>query len=268
VRQRIPSEAAILDAAGMSHPQLSGAAEKLLSLLATGLAAFLGGSVALACGCAADHGAALWAGVLALAGHLVVRERRDAAATVDSRRRDRADVAAMVVGGAGVLLAARSGPGLVGAGIAAGVLGWLASRSNPAPGPTAQALMAAVCLWWVVTGTDQAHRHSLSAMGALIGVGPALLLASARLHASRGVGGRGIAALTAVCGQAWTAGWWWAEWLPTAAVWALPSAVVSLAALLCLHLHRNTAGRWLAWGAALLHIGLLAASLWQVVALR
>jgi hypothetical protein len=133
---------------------------------------------------------------------------------------------------------------------------------------TAQALMAAVCLWWVVTGTDQAHRHSLSAMGALIGVGPALLLASARLHASRGVGGRGIAALTAVCGQAWTAGWWWAEWLPTAAVWALPSAVVSLAALLCLHLHRNTAGRWLAWGAALLHIGLLAASLWQVVALR
>ncbi|MBP7519345.1 MAG: hypothetical protein KA896_02770, partial [Leptothrix sp. (in: Bacteria)] len=115
---------------------------------------------------------------------------------------------------------------------------------------------------------DQAHRHSLSAMGALIGVGPALLLASARLHASRGVGGRGIAALTAVCGQAWTAGWWWAEWLPTAAVWALPSAVVSLAALLCLHLHRNTAGRWLAWGAALLHIGLLAASLWQVVALR
>lgn len=250
----------------MSHVHLACAAEKLLSWLATGLAAFLGGSVALACGCAADHGAALGAGALALAGHLVVRERRYAAATVDSRRRDRADVAAMVVGGAGVLLAARSGPGLVGAGIAAGVLGWLSSRSEPAPGPTAQALMAAVCLWWVVAGTDQAHRHSLSAMGALIGVGPALLVASARLHAS--AGGRGIAALTAVCGQAWTAGWWWAEWLPTAAVWALPSAAVSLAALLCPHRCHNTAGRWLAWCAALLHIGLLTASLWQVVGLR
>lgn len=252
----------------MSHVHLACAAEKLLSWLATGLAAFLGGSVALACGCAADHGAALGAGALALSGHLVVRERRDAAAAVDSRRRDRADVAAMVVGGAGVLLAARSGPGLVGAGICAAVLGWLTSRSEPAPGPTAQALMAALCLWWVVAGTDQAHRHGLSAMGALIGVGPALLVASARLHASRDAGGRGIVALTAVCGQAWTAGWWWAEWLPTAAVWALPSAAVSLAALLCLRLCRNTAGRWLAWCAALLHIGLLTASLWQVVALR
>lgn len=240
-----------------------------LPLLLTALAAVLGASVALACGCGADGWAAACAAVLALLGHAVTQSRRAAIGADDAarRRRDLADIGAMVVVGGGTLVAARSGPGLLLLGAVALVLGWATRRPDAHPGPLGRALVAATGSWLTVLGVDQAHRHGLSAMGAILGGGLALLVASARLMDPRS-NRPGAAVLLALAGQAWTLGWWMAGWLPTSAWWALTAAPLSLISSLAWALGRPRAASALAWLAAVLHGVLMTAALWAVVALR
>lgn len=249
----------------MRHPR--GLFEPILALAATAMAALLGASVALACGCGADSPAALAATGLALLGHLTVRWQRKARDAPTDRRRDAADVAAMLLVGGGVLLGTRTGPGVLGVGGLALALGGWIGRAAPAPGHRSRALGAAACVWLVVIVVDQAHRHSLSAMGAVMGGGPALLVAAARLSPSQGRWST-AALLFALAGQAWTAGWWAAGWLPGSSGWALASLPLGLTGLLALGAGRARLAAALAWSTALLHGGLSIAALWQVVALR
>lgn len=233
----------------------------------------LGISVGLACGCGADTPTALAATAIAALGHLAVQWRRRASANPmqNGRWRDRADMLAMGVIGAGILLAARSGPGLLAVGIAAIALGWGTTRPGLPAAPVWRALGAGLGNWLTVVGVDQAHRHGFSAMGVVMGGGLALLLASAHLpRASRPqqTGAGLLAGLCALAAHAWLLGWWWAGWLPTSAWWALAAAPASLAAAVAAAVGASRAGRGLGWLAALLHALLLTAALWAVVALR
>lgn len=264
---RTPQAGTLPDAGGMTMQDDGGAVVPALALLNTVAVALLGASVALACGCGADSLAALGTAALALWGHLTVRWQRMARDDPSERRRDMADVAAMLLIGGGLLAATRSGPALLGVGALALLLGSWIGRATPAPGRPSHALGAAACLWLVVIGVDQAHRHSLSAMAAVLGGGPALLVAAARLQPLR-ARWSGSATLLALTGQAWTAAWWAAGWLPTSAWWALVSLPLGLAGLLAVGLGQARLGAGLAWAASLCHAGLLTAALWGVVSLR
>lgn len=233
----------------------------------------LGISVALACGCGADTPSALAATAIAALGHLAVQWRRRASANPlqNGRWRDRADMAVMGVIGAGILLAARSGPGLLAVGIAAIALGWGTTRPGLPAAPVWRALAAGLGSWLTVVGVDQAHRHGFSAMGALMGGGLALLVAAAHVQEGPGCNKAGLRRLSGaltLAGHAWLLGWWWANWLPTSAWWALAAAPLNLVAAVATAAGASRIGRDMGWLAALLHALLLTAALWAVVALR
>jgi 1,4-dihydroxy-2-naphthoate octaprenyltransferase len=271
---RIAARPHYADARAMSSFETGGPRSATpLYLILTLAAGGLGLSVALACGCGADTPTALAAVAVATLGHLALQWRRRAAASglQGGPWRDRADMLAMGVIGAGVLLAARSGPGLLVVGIAAIALGWGTTRPGLPVAPVWRALAAGLGSWLTVVGVDQAHRHGFSAMGALMGGGLALLVAAAHLQKVPGRDKAGLRLLSgalALAGHAWLLGWRWADWLPTSAWWALAAAPLSLAAGVATMAGASRLGRGWGWLAALLHALLLTAALWAVVALR
>jgi 1,4-dihydroxy-2-naphthoate octaprenyltransferase len=154
--------------------------------------------------------------------------------------------------------------------------------------------MAVALSWWlVVIGADYVQRHRFDAMAALAGVSPALLF-SAILWAAEFTDREADAAagkrtavvrlgparaawlhLALVLGAyAWVASWWWWQWLPTSAWWALGSLPLSLvaAAVLLRHAPPGSAALRLATAlnlaAAVLHGLLLTGAFLAVVSLR
>lgn len=246
------------------------------SLTLTGLAALLGSQVARACGCGADELAAVAAIALALGGHLVVQWR---SVLPLGKARDVADVAGWAVIGGGILLAARSGPGLVGVGAAMLALSAWASR-RPASGSAEAAavpprrpglpLAVGLCAGLAVIAVDQAQRHALSAMAAVVAGGPAWLLAAAAATAQAAQRRQPAIAPWAfgLIGHGWVAAWWLAQWLPTQAWWALGALPLSLASGIAALAGRHRLGAWLAQAAAAAQMLLLSAALAAVAALR
>ena len=207
--------------------------------------------------------------------------------------RDAAQVLAIVVVGGGVWLSARVGPWLLLTGLVGLALGW--AYSQPRVALVARgAGEATVALAWggVVVGADLVQRHAFSAIAALTAVGFALLAAAilwinefpdARADAAAGKRtlvvrlGPEAAALghlaLGVAAHAWTAAWWWADWLPTRAGWGLLSLPLSLAASALLWRHRRRPAALrpaivLSILAALVHAAGLSAAFLAVVALR
>jgi 1,4-dihydroxy-2-naphthoate octaprenyltransferase len=207
--------------------------------------------------------------------------------------RDAVQVLGMVVIGGGVLLVARSGLGLVLIGLAGLALGWAYSHPRWALMSRGVGELAVAAGWWlVVLGADYVQRRSFSAMPALAGVSLALLIAAvlwiaefpdARSDAQAGkrtlvvrLGPQeaawGYLALV-LAAHVWLVGWWQALWLPTTAIWAVASALPSLAAAVLLLRHAGEPQRLrpaivLTLLAAVLHGVLLAAAFLGIAALR
>ena len=153
----------------------------------------------------------------------------------------------------------------------------------------------------MVLGADAVQRHRFSDMAALAGTSLALLaLVAARSNArtpartparsaARGdpagalpgsaeplpAGYAAVAGdlLLALAAHGWVAAWWYAQWLPGTAWWALASALPSVAALLMLPGPAAPAWRrrWscrLSWLAAIGHGLLQTAALLAVASLR
>lgn len=281
-------------------------------LSVTGVTAVLGILTAAACGAVTDRLAAGATLLLALLTHAAVNLYNDwgdavggsdaintgrvAPFTGGSRFiqegrlrpaqvRDAAQMLLIVVVGGGVLLVARSGPGLLVIGLAGLLIGWAYSSPRVALMSSGWGELGVVAGWWlVVVGADYVQRHAFSDMAALAGLSPALLIGAVLLiaefpdaEADAQVGKRTLvvrwgperaAALYAagVLGaHAWVLAWWWAQWLPTQAVWALASLPISLYAALALWRSRRQAQRLrpaivATLAAALVHtLGLIAA---------
>lgn len=204
-----------------------------------------------------------------------------------------AGMLALVVAGGGVLLAARVGPGLLLVGMAGVALGWSYSHPRWALMSRGWGELAVVAGWWlVVVGADLVQRHQFSAMAAVSGVSLALLVAGilwaaefpdARADAAAGKhtlvvrwGARPAAIAYAggvLLAHGWVWAWWWAQWLPTTAWWALGSAPLSVAAALLLWQRATQVQRLrpvvvLSVAAALVHGVLLTAAFAAVAALR
>lgn len=150
----------------------------------------------------------------------------------------------------GVLLVARAGLGLVVIGLAGLTLGWAYSSPRVALMSRGLGELAVAVGWWlIVVGADYVQRHAFGPLAMLSGVSVALL-ATAILWAAefpdaqadaqvgkrtlvvrwgprRAALGYGVLVLLA---HAWLAAWWWADWLPFTAWWALGSLPLSVAA--------------------------------------
>lgn len=210
-----------------------------------------------------------------------------------SQVRDAALRVGMVVVGGGVVLAARAGPGLLLIGMTGALLGWAYSHPRLALMSRGLGELAVALGWWlVVLGADYVQRHGFSAIAAVAGVSPALLVAAVLwaaefpdAAADAAVGKRtlvvrlgpelaaiGYGGLVASA-HAWLAAWWWVDWLPFTAWWALGSAPLSLAAAVGLWRHARAPQRLrpvmaLSIAAAVAHAVLLAAASVAVAMLR
>lgn len=204
-----------------------------------------------------------------------------------------ARILAIVVIGGGVVLAARAGPGLLLIGAAGLALGWAYSSPRVALMSRGLGELGVAMGWWlVVVGADFVQRHGISAMAAIAGVSPALLVCAvlmvaefpdAAADAASGkrtlvvrLGARRAAGLYAVLvavAHAWLAAWWWADWLAFTAWWALGSAPLSAMAALLLWRHAGTPARLrpaivATIAAAVSHGVLFTAALLAIVRLR
>lgn len=207
--------------------------------------------------------------------------------------RDAARGLAMAVVGGGLLLAARAGPGLLLVGLAGLLLGW--AYSSPRVALMGRGLgEGAVALgWWlIVVGADYVQRHAFSAIAAISGVSIALLVAAvlwaaefpdARADAAAGkrtlvvrlgpMVSAAVYAALVLFAHAWLAVWWWGDWLPSTAWWALGSLPLSVAAALGLALRARQVARLrpvmaLSIAAAVLHGALLTAAFVAIARLR
>lgn len=199
----------------------------------------------------------------------------------------------LVVVGGGLVLAARAGPGLLLVGAAGLALGWAYSSPRVALMARGWGEPAVAAGWWlIVVGADYVQRHAFSGVAAVAGVSPALLVAAILwaaefpdTRADAAVGkrtwvvrlGPEAAALAYAGGvttaHLWVAAWWWVDWLPFTAWWALGSAPLSLAAAALLwrrarEPHRLGPAIGLSIASAVLHAGLLAAASVAVARLR
>lgn len=177
--------------------------------------------------------------------------------------RDAARMLGMWVIGGGVMLAATSGPGLLLIGLAGLALGWAYSSPRLALMSRGLGEPAVALGWWLmVVGADYVQRQSFSAMAAIAGVSPALLVAGilwaaefpdakadatvgkrtlvVRLGAARAALAYGAIVAAA---HAWLFFWWWIDWLPFTSWWALGSAPLSLLAAVGLLRHARNVGR-------------------------
>jgi 1,4-dihydroxy-2-naphthoate octaprenyltransferase len=209
-----------------------------------------------------------------------------------ARMREWAAWLALPAIGGGIVLAALTGPGLLLIGLAGAAIAWAYSSPRIALMSRGAGELAVAAAWWlVVVGADYVQRQRLHDMAAIAGVSYALLVAAILLvnefpdrRADGAVGKRTLvvrlgpeaalvlyAAIVALA-HGWVAAWWWTQWLPTQAWWALGSAPLSLAAawLLARHAPEPRCLRpaiVLTLAAALLHGALLAAAfgavLWQ-----
>lgn len=289
-------------------------------LVVTLVAALTGIFSAWACGVRPDVPAALVTVLLALLAHAAINLHNDwgdaligsdalntdriAPFTGGSRvvqdgvftpaqLRDMVQRLGLVVVGGGLLLAAWSGPGLLAIGLAGLLLGYAYSSPGWALMSRGLGELAVAAGWWlVVVGADYVQRGQFSAMPALAGVSPALLIAAmlwvaefpdARSDAQAGkrtlvvrlgpvAAAWGYLALV-VAAHVWVAAWWLALWLPTTAWWALGSAPLSVAAgVWLLAKARQPAALRppivLTLAAAVLHGVLLTASFVSVLMLR
>jgi 1,4-dihydroxy-2-naphthoate octaprenyltransferase len=207
--------------------------------------------------------------------------------------RSAAALLAMVAVGGGVLLAARAGPGLLAVGMAGLLLGWAYSHPGVALMTRGWGELCVALAWWlVVVGADYVQRHGFSAMAALSGVSLACLVAgilwAAEFPDARADAAVGKRTLVVRLGpdraawgyvvlvhaaHLWVWAWWWADWLPSTAWWALASAPVSWAACVGLLRHRRDVARLrpvmaLSIGAALLHGALMIAAFVAIARLR
>ncbi|MEO8299800.1 MAG: prenyltransferase [Burkholderiales bacterium] len=289
-------------------------------LAVTLVATVLGLSVAWACGSPVEWRTAVAAVVLALLTHAAVNLHNDwgdAAVGSDALNTGRiapftggsravqdgvfspeqlhqaVKVLATVVIGGGVLLSALAGPGLLAVGLAGLTLGWAYSQPRVALMSRGWGEPAVAMGWWlVVVGADYVQRHAFSAIAAIAGVSPALLIAAVLwiaqfpdAEADRSAGKHTLVvrlgevraalvyALIVLAAHAWLALWWWADWLPTAAWWAAGSLPLSLAAATLLRRHARAPERLraaivLTLLAALMHGGLLTAAFVRVATLR
>jgi len=174
-----------------------------------------------------------------------------------------AQILAIVVVGGGVILAARSGPGLLLVGLAGLALGWAYSNPRIALMGRGWGELAVALGWWlIVIGADYVQRHSFSAIAAVAAVPLALLVAAilwaaefpdAQADAASGKhtlvvrwGPRravwGYGALVTLA-HGWVGIWWWVDWLPSTAWWALGAAPLSLVAAVALGRHANEVAR-------------------------
>lgn len=289
-------------------------------LLVTLGAALVGVALTQACGCGWDGPAALATVVLALLTHAAVnlyndygdavggsdavntgrltpfsggsRVIQDGVFTAAQMREAALRLGIVVVGG-GLMLSARAGPGLLAIGLAGLLLGWAYSSPRVALMSRGLGELAVGLGWWlVVVGADYVQRHAFSALAAVAGVSPALLVTAILwaaefpdAQADAAVGkrtlvvrwGPRVAALghagLVLAAHLWLAAWWWVDWLPFTAWWALGSAPLSLASAVLLWARAREPGRLkpaiaLAIGAAVLHTGLLAAAAVAVARLR
>lgn len=222
-------------------------------------------------------------------GSRVIQDGRFTAAQL----RDAALLLGGVVVAGGLLLAARAGPGLLLVGAAGLALGWAYSSPQVALMSRGLGELAVGAGWWlVVVGADYAQRHAFSAMAAVSGVSMAALVAAilwaaefpdARADAAVGKrtlvvrAGPELAAASyaslVLCAHLWVAAWWWVDWLPSTAWWALGSAPLSALAAGLLWQHRRQVARLrpvmaLSIGAALAHGALLTAAFVAIARLR
>ena len=197
----------------------------------------------------------------------------------------------VVVGG--ILLAARVGPALLLLGVVGLALGW--AYSSPRVGLMNRGwgeLAVAVAWWAVVWGADLAQRHQFSALAAISGVSIGLLVAAVLwvaefpdATADAQVGKRTLVvrwgpdisavvyAGTVLSAHVWVAAWWWVDWLPSTAWWALGSAPLSLLAAQQLWQHRHQPQRLrlalqATVAAAVLHGALMTAAFGAIARLR
>jgi 1,4-dihydroxy-2-naphthoate polyprenyltransferase len=210
-----------------------------------------------------------------------------------ARTRQFAAVLAMLAIGGGIVLAARAGPGLLAIGIGGAAIGWAYSSPRVALMSRGAGELAVAAAWWlVVVGADYVQRQRLHDIAALAGVSYALLIAAILLvnefpdrRADAAVGKRTVVvrlgtsaavvlyALIAALAHAWVFAWWWWDWLPSTAWWALGSAPLSLAAAVLLARHAAQPARLrpaivLTLAAAVLHGLLLTAAFVAVLLSR
>lgn len=210
---------------------------------------------------------------------------------------DQVRLAAMALGlivvYGGVLLAARAGPGLLAIGLAGLALAW--AYSSPRVALMARGLgeLAVALSWWlIVVGADYVQRHAFGALAMISGVSVALLATGilwvaefpdagadaragkrtlvVRWGARRAALGYAVLVLSA---HAWLACWWWADWLPFTAWWALGSLPLSLVAAAWLWVHAGHAVRLrpaivCSIAAACVHAALLTAAFAAIARLR
>jgi 1,4-dihydroxy-2-naphthoate octaprenyltransferase len=221
------------------------------------------------------------------------RTVQDGRATA-AQMRDAAQMLAIVAVGGGVWLAARSGPGLLAVGLAGCLLGWAYSSPRVALMSRGLGEAAVALAWWlVVIGADYVQRHRFDAIAALGGVSPALLIAAVLWVAefpdrqADAAAGKRTAVVRlgpvraawlhlalVLAAYAWVASWWWWQWLPTSAWWALGSLPLNLvAAAVLLRPARNGGAALrlaivLTLAAAVVHSLLLTGAFLAVVSLR
>ena len=210
-----------------------------------------------------------------------------------SEVQDAVKVLAGVVVVGGILLAARVGPALLLLGLAGLALGW--AYSSPKVGLMNRGwgeLSVALAWWAVVWGADLVQRHQFSALAAISGVSIGLLVAAVLwvaefpdAAADAQVGkhtlvvrwGPDVGAVVytgaVFSAHLWVAAWWWVDWLPSTAWWALGSAPLSLwaAALLWRHRHQPQRLRLALQctvAAAVLHGALMTAAFVAIARLR
>lgn len=222
-------------------------------------------------------------------GSQVIQQGRIPAAAM----RQAAALLALVVVGGGLLLSARTGPGLLAVGLAGLLLGWAYSHPGLALMTRGWGELSVALAWWlVVVGADYVQRHAFSALAMVSGVSLALLVAgilwSAEFpdaRADAAVGKRTLVVRLGVDRAAWgyaslvfsahfwVLAWWWVDWLPSTAWWALGSAPLSLLAAAGLIRNRRQVDRLrpvmaLGIAAALLHGSLLTGAFMAIARLR
>lgn len=289
-------------------------------LVVTLVATLVGIGSALACGVAPRWPEALATVVLALLTHAAVNLHNDwgdALIGSDAVNTDRigpftggsrvvqdgvftpvqlktaVQMLAMVVTGGGLLLAARSGPGLLLIGLAGLLLGWAYSQPRLALMSRGWGELAVAAGWWlVVVGADFVQRRAFGEIAMIAGVSPALLIAAVLwiaefpdARADAAVGKRTLVVrlgpvaaawgflLLMLAAHGWLLFWWWRLWLPGTAVQALLSLAPGLAAAVLLLRHAREPARLrpaivLTLACAIAHGLLLAGAFLQVLMLR
>ena len=222
-------------------------------------------------------------------GSRVIQDRVFSAEQV----REASVMLAILVTGGGLVLAARAGPGLVGIGMAGLAIGWAYSSPRVALMSRGLGELAVAAGWWlIVVGADYVQRHAFSEIAALAGVSIALLVAGILWaaefpdrRADEAAGKRTLVvrlgpvraawvyAAMVTLAHGWVALWWWADWLPQTAWWALGSAPLSLAAAVGLLRHARQVERLrpaigLSIAAATVHGGLLVAAFLAIARMR